>query len=397
MNAKVQSFLQLFPAAFGSNSKWNTALDRFSSAAERVTRSRGIRSKESAYEAIGEEQRARPFGDLAYEDLRNVYLQSSSVRPCVDMIARTVSSLSWLVKAKPGGDVVHAQEVKEFFLDPNGNKESIRVILSKILTDMLILDMGVIEKVRSLSGNLLEIYARDAATFTPLYSEYGVLEGYVQRVRGDTIDFTPRELMLLQIYPRTWDFYGTPIIETCVDEVTTLMRSMAEIGQTFTRDEIPNGILALDKIGQLAYDRLKTDLTSEVGNVKRTLKILRNAKDAKWIDLKRPFREMQLAELNKSIKNIVRENFGLQEDMTMTPSMMLSMTQMLNYYFNQEIVNEFYDDIYFKLMPQVVDEKAAKATQLKTQAWKNLKDILEPDDLRNLIAGEFTVPDEALD
>lgn len=387
MNSRVKRFLNLIPAVF----------DRVLDGAERLTGSRGPRAKETAYEAIGGEQWSRPFGDLAYDDLRDVYLQSSSVRPCVDVIARTVSSLPWLVKAKPGGDIVHAQEVKEFFLDPNGNKESIRNILSKILTDMLILDMGVIEKVLSLNGNLLEIYARDAATFTPIYSEHGILEGYTQRVRDDEIDFTPDELMLLQIYPRTWNFYGTPIIETCVDEVTTLMRSMAEIGQTFTRDEIPQGILALDKIGDIAYERLKTDLTSEVGNIKRRMKILRNAKGAEWIDFKRPFREMQLAELNKSIKNIVRENFGLQEDMSLKPDMMLSMTQMLNYYINREIVSEFYDDIYFKLMPLVYDEKAARAMQLKSQAWKNLKDILDPDDLRKLIAEEFTIPEEALD
>jgi len=172
---------------------------------------------------------------------------------------------------------------------------------------------------------------------------------------------------------------------------------MAEIGQTFTRDEIPQGILALDKIGDMAYARLKTDLTSEVGNIKRRMKILRNAKGAEWIDFKRPFREMQLAELNKGIKNIVRENFGLLEDISMTPDMMLSMTQMLNYYINREIVSEFYSDIYFKLMPVIHNEKVAKAMQLKTQAWKNLKDTLDPDAIANLVAEEFMIPEEALD
>jgi len=360
----------------------------------------GLRGLDSSYGYIGlEEQRAAPFGTLSYSELRTTYLKSSSVRPCVDSIARQIASLPWTVKEKRGGDPLHAAAVKEFFLDPNSNKESLRTILQKVLIDLLVIDSGIIEKAKSLSGNLLEIIARDGATFTPKIDQYGLLHGYKQRLRGDAVNFKNDEIVHLQLYPRTWDSYGTPIIETIRDEIATLMFSIAEIGSTFTRDEVPDGILALDQIGKDAYNRLKVDLTSEKGNLKKTLKVVRNVGKASWIGFKRPFREMQLAELNNQIADIVRRGFGIQDaEMHISPSAVLAITQAINYYFNREIVHDFFDDVYFKIHPIVIDEKQAKASEAKARALKHLasENILDQQELRRLV-DEFLLPEEALD
>lgn len=353
---------------------------------------------ESGYTTTEDMQIAEPFGELSYSELRDVYLKSSSVRPCVDTIARYISSLPWIVRPKVGGDPFHVAEVKDFLLDPNLNKESLRTILAKLMVDLLVVDAGVLEKVRSRSGKLLEIYVRDGATFTPIYDKHGSLIEYIQSLKGEDIPFKPDEVIYSQLYPRTWNFYGTPIIETITDEVATLMFSIANISETFQKDEIPAGILALDKVGEIAYKRLKEDLISEKGAIKKNLKILRNVV-AKWIEFKKPFREMQLVELNQQIENIVHKNFGIKEDMKISGKMILALTQIINYFFNREIISEFYPDVYFKLIPLVTDEKEAKAHEARSKAIKNLINcgVLEVEEARKLIGEEFLLPEESLD
>ena len=384
--------------------KFSSFFDFFSSrkkeeiVTKEIGESEGSKGLDSAYLAAGAVSE-QPFGELSYSELRDTYLQSSSVRPCVDSISRYISSLPWIVRPKVGGDVFHVAEVKNFLMDPNSNKESLRTILAKLMVDLLIIDAGVIEKVRSRSGKLLEIYARDGSTFTPIYDKHGSLLEYEQSVSQEDVIFKPDEIIYSQLYPRTWNFYGTPIIETIVDEVATLMFSISNISETFQKDEIPPGILTLDKVGEIAYKRLKEDLTSEKGSIKKNLKILRNIGSAHWIEFKKPFREMQLVELNQQIENIVHKNFGIKENMEISGKMILPLTQTINYFFNREIISEFYDDVYFKLIPLVTDEKEAKANESRSKAIKNLVgcNVLDVQEARKLIGEEFLLPEESLD
>lgn len=360
----------------------------------------GAKALESAYSFIGTEQRASPFGDLNYGELRDVYENSASVRKCVDANARKIATLPWVIRTKPGGDIEHAQVVKAFFQDPNDNAESIRNILQKLTVDILVLDSGILEKVFSLSGkNLLEIIARDGATFTAIYDQFGGLMKYIQRVTGHTIEFDRREIVHFQLYPRTWNFYGTPVIETILDEVTALMHTTAEIGTAFTRDEIPEGLLVIEKLGNTAWDRIKEGLTSEVGKVKKKLQVLRNVGKTEWLHFKRPFREMQVAELSEKIDKAVRDHFGVDEELNVRADMQIALTQMLGYYINQQVVREFYDDVYFKLYPVILDKEIALARDAKGRFIKNVAstNLLDEEELRRLVGDEFFVPEEALD
>jgi len=360
-----------------------------------------VRAIESALSIFGLDQQAEPFGELTYSELRTVYLQSSSVRPCVDAIVRVVSSLPWIVMPKKGGDPTHAVSVRNFLLDPNSNKESLRNILAKVIVDLLVIDAGVIEKVKSGNGDLLEIYARDGATFTPIHDKHGILEKYIQRVsQHDNIDFKLDEIIYFQLYPRTWNFYGTPIIETIRREVASLIYSINSIGDAFTKDEIPPGILSMEGLGDVAKERLETKLSEEKGLSKKGLHIIRNVKNAKWIDLKRPFQEMQLAELSTMIDLIVRRAFGIVDaNMTLSAKHIRAYTQTINYYMNREVIREFYDDIYFKLMPISFDKDETEAREAKSRFIKNLAtaNVLEVEELRRFVDDEILVPEEALD
>ena len=91
----------------------------------------------------------RGIDKLPFNTLRQIYKKSSSVRSCVDTISREVSNLKWKVEVKkgfPGSGRKHLNIANDFFMNPNFDQESFGQILSKFLTDLLVLDAGVLEK-----------------------------------------------------------------------------------------------------------------------------------------------------------------------------------------------------------------------------------------------------------
>ncbi|GAH66359.1 unnamed protein product, partial [marine sediment metagenome] len=158
---------------------------------------------------------SRPGARLDYNTINKCYKQSSAVRPAVDGIVREVTTLPITVEGFPGQkfDEGHKTAVEDLLHDPNRNKETFRDILAKALTDVLIYDAGAIEKVKSPSGKLVELMARDGSTFIPVGDEHGVLQSYRQIISGEKADFEKDELIYMMLYPRAGSMWGQPIIE----------------------------------------------------------------------------------------------------------------------------------------------------------------------------------------
>lgn len=363
-----------------------------------------VRGIDTTYSNYGLGYRPRT-GLMSYSLLREIYTRSSYVRPCVDALVRGVSSCPWVVRPFPGGSRAHADAVREFFMDPNSNEESLRSILAQVMTDILVIDEGIIEKVKSFSGTVLELFARDGATFYPIKDQHGILLGYVQDAppKGK-VEFTKDEVIYFELFPTTWNAYGLPIIETIVNEVATLMFSVQWIADSFTMDKIPPGILVLDKIGKQAYERAKQEF--QAGSESQfTVKMFRNVGEAKWIELKRTNSEMQLAELNTQVENIVYRNFGLQpfelgvtheiNRATAMLALRISQTrmykpliQMMNYYINQNLVKQVYPDVYFKLIPMDIGDPEVKSRTISNYVRQ---EILTKEEARMLLEDEFFI------
>lgn len=257
---------------------------------------------------------SRPSARLDYDTLNRIYRQSSAVRPAVDGTVREITTLPFTIEGFPGQkfDEGHKKAVEDLLHDPNRNKETFRDILAKALTDVLIYDAGAIEKVKSPSGKLVELMARDGSTFTPVGDEHGVLERYEQAVTGEKAKFEKDEIIYMLLYPRAGSLWGQPIIEAIVDEVATLLYSNEHIAKSFTEDEIPPGVLNLGDIGKEAYLAAKEDFQVKKGQKKDfKLRVVYGTRNVDWIDFKRPAREMQLNELRHSIERIVFRNFGV--------------------------------------------------------------------------------------
>lgn len=381
---------------------------------------------------------------LTYSQLRQVYYNSSAVRPCVDGINRRISNTPWTIKPVNDEDFSkeHQKKLFNFFNNPNANKESLAQLSTRFLNDVLVIDAGAVEKVRALKGNLLELVARDGTTISPKVDETGLLQYYEQRPTatapgnynpgrtrpggskgysnlgattsvggGRVIKFPVNDIIYIMMYPRTSSIYGTPIIDGIVDEVAALLFSNVHIARSFTEDEIPPGVLNLGEIGEMAYDRCKEDFRQkkgEFGGKDYGLKIVYGTKQVEWVDFKRANKEMQVAELRDNIERIVYRNFGVTPtEMGATGDINRSLSEahiktgrsglyvpllsMLEYYYNTEVVPEFgFSDVKFAYVPKLDgdEEKSARADRWRIERGTyTINDIRR---LRNLPA--YTTP-----
>ena len=317
---------------------------------------------------------------LSFDTLRELYRRSSHIRPAVDSIVKEVSHLPIRVTG------TGAKAVEEFIARPNISKETWPSLIQKFLTDLLVLDQSVIEKVRSSNGNVVEIYARDSTQFKPVLDH---TRSYITHFKQELTSIDGKTIAKISHdvddiiwtiqFPRTYSAYGTPIIETIINEVSTLMFSSQSIARGFVDDEIPNGVLWLDQIGKKAYERAKAQFEANRGEKgKKQLKVIDNVGQAGWIPFSRPFREMQLAELTLIIADIVNKNFGVSsvdlgeaQGLTRSTTDALSrntrsklfrpLVNLLTIKLNQEFVKEIAPgaELSFVLEP-VVDASTAK-------------------------------------
>jgi len=259
------------------------------------------------------------FGRLSFSLLRDIYEMSSSVRPIVDGLAREVAYIPWNIVFKDR--MFHdPQEVKEyctFMQMPNLDRETLSTIMTKFITDLLVIGRGVIQKVRDSNGILRELLAKDGALFAPKYDGFGILLGYTEFERGTitpTMVHPKEDIIFRNFTPNTYRPTGTPIIETIVNEISLLMLSVKTIGWTFSNDEIPPGVLAIGKIATEALERARASFEAGRGinTSSNQMKVIDNVEgEVKWIQFTRPFRELQVAELIPIIEKIITKNFGV--------------------------------------------------------------------------------------
>ncbi len=259
------------------------------------------------------------LGRLTFKLLRNIYEVSSSIRPAVDGISRSVAHLPWNVlhRDRMYHPPAETKKFKKFFRKPNLDEDSLAIILARFINDLLVIGKGVIEKVRNPLGDVIEIVARDAALYKPMYDALGNIISY-QEFHRDTYKpkfVHPKKNIIFKYFtPTSYTLGGVPIIETVVNEVALMMLSVKAIGWAFTHDEIPPGVLHLGEISDIALQRAKASFEAGrglVGGDTAKIRVVDNVDNVKWVQFTRPFREMQVAELMPIIERIIGRNFGL--------------------------------------------------------------------------------------
>jgi len=133
-------------------------------------------------------------GELSVETLRKIYKKSSTVRPCVDALVRTISNFQFRIFSVNGVSEQLFQKVNRLFENPNLSNETFRQILQKLLLDLLVLDAAFLQKVRNLKGEICELYAIDAGSIKIEWDGFQITK-FVQSTADEKVEFLPNELV----------------------------------------------------------------------------------------------------------------------------------------------------------------------------------------------------------
>lgn len=367
------------------------------------------------------------FGRLSYALLRHLYETSSSIRPAVDDITRTIISYPYVVSHVDGK--YHPKEeyitLQRFFDRVNYDHEDLASVLQKFVNDQLVIGKGVIEKVRStLTGTILELRTRDAALFHPIYDrDNGGIQFYQESHRLDLTPYTrhSKNDIIYQVYnPVSYSVLPLPIIETIVNEISLLMLTVKFIASNFMNDEIPPGVLHLGNIGEIALDRAKASFEATKGEVaKGKMRVVDNVDKVAWVQFTRPFREMQLAELIPIIERIVARNFGLApveaglaesgrgtaevSQQTASSKLILPLQQRITIFLNRDVLYELNPDYQISFVPRH-NQRSAETVAGIISLWKSGiytrnnalrdlgKDPVKGGDLHTVLLGNEVVP-----
>lgn len=257
----------------------------------------------------------RIYGRASDELLRRLYLRTSRIRECVDGIAREVANRFITIdipkeyKSELKSKVLQSFLFK-FFNNINRKQETIRIIIEKIVRDLLVHSRSFIEKVRTIKGELVELYVRDPVYISIKKDEHGIIEYFIQYIQDKQVIFKTDDLIFFIFNACSFDDYGLPIIEGILDEVASLILGTRTIANYIFDDTIPPGILILGELGEEAYNRLKAMFTNP--EEKNKLKVIRNIDpdQVSWLRLDRSISsETKLDYLLERLDHIILKAF----------------------------------------------------------------------------------------
>lgn len=275
---------------------------------------------------------ARPDRLLTTEQLWQVYWRTPDVRACVDSIVRRVATWDWRVVADVPPDVPEdsplraiaekeADDVARWLAAPNKDGETWQELWTKADTDLLVFDAEAVELVEDGKGDLAELVALLSDEIVPERDGTGRLERYVQAPYGvatsaEPITFAPDELLYLNLFPNTSGSAGRPLIETVLDQAVTLLVSSQHAMLALDADEIPPGLLVLGGLGEQAARMARADLEAMKGKDHKVRVIAGGLAgagvDAKWVELRRPMKDLDLRPIVEDVRRTIWRVFGVQ-------------------------------------------------------------------------------------
>ena len=242
-----------------------------------------------------------PFGYPRFANMPYIrYLAKTPyVDMCLDTILKEMESIKWNVLPNPDvpkevykdkngdfkediqGEINH---IKTFLKNPNTNKETFKqVFIKQFMGDDLEINSGVLNKVFNLKGEMVEIVARDGATFTKnpdihgmytnraelilpkeivnnpsevinpfrqishsmayqeaAYFQYGWISGPVPT------PFGKREIIWLQSKFRSDDIYAYSPIQVLAKSLQMLLYHIESDLEYYNDNNVPKGIIGID-------------------------------------------------------------------------------------------------------------------------------------------------------
>lgn len=335
-------------------------------------------------------RRAYAGGDfIDVKELRRLALTPTPYM-CIQRLDNDVMNTQWEVipLAKEGQkepDITaknHAEWIRNWlYFQPNENGEPFMHVIAKAVTDLLILDAGVIIKEYGRTGNrsLVQIWARDGGAFWKEVDKYGRLGkvfpnitieqktyknykvGYWFNVGQPRIPWEPHEVIYMMQYPRADIPYGTSKMYVIKTLIGALMHGEEWYYEYWLKGGIGSCIIGTE--GELTdaqwkswTERLKNKL--EASGIKQipmdrapTVQPLGMPEQIKWLETKDEYRHLVMAIFNTTpeilgfTKDIHKATAESQRSVYIRRGL-YPLLRMLEWYINTQIIAEFFTEEY---------------------------------------------------
>jgi len=259
----------------------------------------------------------------------DLYRQTPDVRACVDSIVRRVATWDWYVKpvTDPRNSdeyhrmMQHAVSVRDWLQVPSKNGETWQEIMTRVVTDLLVYDAGVME-LNEQRGKLLELVPWLGSSWFPVTDAKGQLLRYEQESETGVptgqpdiiVQMPPERLCYLSLFRNNRANLGVSLLDTLVNECVTVLLSAEHTMVAMDADEIPPGLLVLAGVAGTAAERARADLQAMRGKDHK-LRVITSPQpggiDAKWVEMRRPLKDVQLLEVVTELRRTIWRVFGV--------------------------------------------------------------------------------------
>ena len=260
---------------------------------------------------------------LTPEERWAAYRQVPDIRACVETVVRVISTYNWEVapiddlppSAPVYRRVVEAcADASRFLATPTTDGKSWQTLQSMLVRDLMVHDVYAAELPTTRRGRLEEVAPLSGASIFQDVDTKGRTVGYRQRLPALATEtmFGPDEVLYLNLFPATAYPGGTPLIETLILEVGTVLHSARHLLQAYSADEIGSGLLVLAGLGKQPAERVVADLKSRRGK-DGELRYIHGDNpnlDARWVEFKRSPKDLDMAALIKEVRRTIWRNFG---------------------------------------------------------------------------------------
>lgn len=260
---------------------------------------------------------------IPYPSLRSVASNNDLVRIVIDRVKHRVSKTPYIIKAKDEKEQTKLQDCIEYvenLLDrPNSNgNDSFRSLMSKLVEDMLVVDNGVIEKVRNAKGEIAALYNVDGTTIYPNYDDYGLQQdpAYYQYFQSDpkpAAELEADDLLVFQVNPRSTSMgigFGSSPVENVISTVLTSLQTAIYNADYFDSAKLPPFMANLKGVPTDELVRFKEAFTKQLEGGYWSSPFT-NADSLDIKTLRPSNQDMQFMELNTWMARIICAEFEI--------------------------------------------------------------------------------------
>lgn len=305
-----------------------------------------------------------PFGYPRFANMTYVrYLATTPyVEMCIKTIIDEIAAIEWDIVPNDGmeeqADEAEIENIRNFFLNPNTNNESFEEVFIRMpVRDLLEVNTGILNKVFNMKEELVEVVARDGATFTKNPNVHGMytyrddiilptnivpdslandyLNPYIDITAADAreraayfqygwisgpvpVPFGKREIVWIEQMKRTDDYYGYSPVQILAKSLQMLMYMIESDLEYYNDNNVPKGIIGLDEsdadeIKAFKEQWFETQRTKdEFGSWKKIInKVPIVNKTPNFTRIEFSASEMQVIEKQKWYTKMVWASFGV--------------------------------------------------------------------------------------